>query len=69
MVLDIGASLHQIHSENKEGTANYKDGFGFHPMYCFADATGETRAVRLRPGNATANDDPDHVAMLDEAIA
>lgn len=70
VVLDIDSSLHQVHSENKEETAaNYKGGFGFHPIYCFADATGETLAVRLRPGNAGANDIADHVAVLDAAIA
>lgn len=36
VVLDIDASLHQIHSENKEdAAANYKGGYGFHPIYCF----------------------------------
>src|SRR5215207_8789552 len=66
----IDSSLHQVHSENKEGTAaNYKGGFGFHPIYCFADATGETLAVRLRPGNAGANNIADHVAELDAALA
>src|SRR5918995_5777579 len=70
IVLDIDSSLHQIHSENKEDTAaNYKGGFGFHPIYCFADATGETLAVRLRPGNAGANNIAHHVAVLDAAIA
>lgn len=70
VVLDIDASLHQIHSENKEGTApNYQGGFGFHPIYCFADATGETLSVRLRPGNAGANAIADHVALLDDAVA
>jgi Transposase DDE domain group 1 len=70
VVLDIDSSLHQIHSENKAETApNYKGGFGFHPIYCFADATGETLAVRLRPGNAGANNIADHVAVLDQAIA
>jgi len=70
VVLDIDASLHEIHSENKEGTApTYKGGFGFHPMYCFADATGEVLGVRLRPGNAGANSITDHVAVLDQAIA
>ena len=70
VVLDIDSSLHQIHSENKEDTAaNYKGGFGFHPIYCFADATGETLAVRLRPGNAGANNIADHLAVLDAAIA
>lgn len=69
VVLDIDASLHQIHSENKELTGpTYKGGFGFHPVYCFADATGETLAVRLRPGNAGANNVIDLVGVLDAAI-
>ena len=70
VVLDIDSSLHQIHSENKAETApNYKGGFGFHPIYCFADATGETLGVLLRPGNAGANTITDHVTVLDQAIA
>lgn len=70
VVLDIDASLHEIHSENKDGTApHYKGGFGFAPMYCTADATGEVLGVKLRPGNAGANNIADHVAVLDQAIA
>lgn len=70
VVLDIDASLHEIHSENKDGTApHYKGGFGFHPIYCFADATGECLGVKLRPGNAGANTIADHVEVLDQAIA
>jgi hypothetical protein len=70
VVVDIDSSLHQVHSENKDGTApNYKGGFGFHPIYCFADATGETLGVLLRPGNAGANTIGDHVTVLDQAIA
>lgn len=70
VVLDIDASLHEIHSENKAGTApTYKRGFGFHPIYCTADATGETLGVKLRPGNAGANNIADHVEVLDQAIA
>lgn len=70
VVLDIDASLHEIHSENKAGTApHYKGGFGFHPIYCFADATGECLSETLRPGNAGANTITDHVEVLDQAIA
>ena len=70
VVLDIDASLVQIHSENKEGTGpNYKGGFGFHPLFCFADATGEALAGMLRPGNAGANTVTDHFSVLDAAIA
>ncbi|MGH9095105.1 MAG: IS1380 family transposase [Acidimicrobiales bacterium] len=70
IVLDIDASLVEIHSENKEGTApTYKGGFGFHPMFCFADATGEALAGLLRPGNAGANSIADHLVVLDAAVA
>lgn len=70
VVLDIDATLVEVHSENKDGTAaTYKGGFGFHPMFCFADATGEALAARLRPGNATANNAGDHLRVLDDAIA
>jgi hypothetical protein len=69
VVLDIDASLIEIHSEHKHGTApTYKRGFGFHPMFCFADATGETLAALLRPGNATANNAADHLTVLDAAL-
>ena len=69
IVLDIDSSLVEIHSENKAGTApTYKGGFGFHPMFCFADATGEALAAMLRPGNAGANTVTDHLDVLDAAI-
>jgi hypothetical protein len=67
--LDIDASLIEVHSENKVGaTPNYKKGYGFHPMLCFADATGEALSAVLRPRNATANTVADHVRVLDGAI-
>jgi hypothetical protein len=69
VVLDIDSTLCEIHSENKEQTApNYKGGFGFHPMGCFADGTGEALSLRLRAGNAGANDAEDHLSVLDAAI-
>ena len=37
-------------------------------MFCFADATGEALAARLRPGNAAANDAADNLEVLDDAI-
>jgi Transposase DDE domain group 1 len=70
VVLDIDASLVQVHSQNKAGTGpNYKGGFGFHPMFCFADATGEALAGILRPGDAGANTIADHFTVLDNAVA
>jgi len=67
--LDVDASLVDIHSENKEGTAaHYKGGFGFHPMFCFVDGSGEAVAGRLRPGNAAANNTVDLLGVIDDAI-
>ncbi len=70
VTLDIDASLVDVHSEHKEGTApTYKAGFGFHPMFCTAAATGEALSGLLRPGNAGANCAEDHLVVLDEALA
>jgi len=70
IVLDVDATLVDIHSENKEDAAsNYKGGFGFHPMLCFLDATGEALAGTLRPGNAAANSGADQLEVIDLAIA
>jgi hypothetical protein len=67
--LDIDASLVDIHSEHKEHAApTFKGGYGFHPMFCFADATGEVLAATLRPGNAGANTVADHVVMLERSL-
>lgn len=70
VVLDIDASLVNVHSENKVGAAaTYEGGFGFHPMLCFADATGEALSAVLRPSNAGTNAVVDHVNVLDAAIS
>ena len=62
VILDIDASLVEIHTETKEGTGpHYKGGWGFHPMFCFADVIGEALSGLLRPGNAGANTVADHV--------
>ena len=69
LILDVDASLLEIHSEHKEQTAShFKGGFGFHPMLCFADHSGEALAGILRPGNATANSGADQLAVVDLAI-
>jgi len=68
--LDIDASLVEVHTESKEGTGpHYKGGWGFHPMFCFADATGEALSGLLRPGNAGANTVADHLWVLDAAVS
>ncbi len=43
-------------------------GFGVHPLSCFADGTRETLAARLRPGNVTANDATDLLAVVDDGV-
>ena len=69
VVVDVDASLVEIHSERKEGAAShYKGGYGFHPMFCFSD-DGEALAGILRPGNAAANSGADQLAVVDAAIA
>ncbi len=70
VLLDIDASLVEIHSEGKALAApTFKGGYGFHPIFCFADATGEVLSGVLRPGNAGANTVGDHVVVLDGAVA
>lgn len=70
VILDIDGSLVEVHSENKEQTApTYKRGYGFHPLFCFADATGETLSARLRAGNAAPNNTCDLLEVIDEAVS
>jgi hypothetical protein len=70
VVLDVDASLVEIHSERKQGTTpHFKHGFGFHPMFCVLDATGEALAGVLRPGNAAAISGADQLAVVEMAIA
>ncbi|WP_419924740.1 IS1380 family transposase [Candidatus Poriferisocius sp.] len=69
VVLDIDSTLVEVHSENKQGAAaHFKGGFGFHPMLC-ATSEGEPLSIKLRAGNAAANDICDHIEVLDAAIA
>lgn len=70
VVLDIDAALVEVHAAGKEQAAShFKGGFGFHPMFCFADHSGEALAGMLRPGNATANDAADQLGVVDAAVA
>ena len=73
VVVDLDATLVGSHSEKEGATANFKRGFGFHPMLAFvdhgADGTGEPLVGMLRPGRANANDAADQIAVLDAALA
>jgi hypothetical protein len=43
--------------------------FGYHPLLCFLDGTGEALSGMLRSGNAGPNTATDHIAVLDAALA
>ena len=69
IVLDLDSTLLTAHSEKEGATPTFKRGFGFHPMVCTLDETREALAGVLRPGNATANDAADNLAVLDAGLA
>jgi hypothetical protein len=68
IVLDFDAHLSECHTEKEGAAPHRKGGFGFHPLCCWLDETGEALAGVLRPGNAGANDADDHVEVLDLAL-
>jgi hypothetical protein len=47
-VLDIDATIVLSHSEKESAAATWKHSFGYHPLLCFLDATGEALAGMLR---------------------
>lgn len=62
------ADLLGAHSEKERAAPAYKNGFGFFPLLCFLDETGEPLAGVLRPGNAGANTAADHFEVLALAL-
>ena len=68
LVLDVDATLLNLHGEGKQGAAaTFKGTYGFAPMACFIEPLG-LAAGMLRPGNATANHGGDQLTVIDEAI-
>jgi hypothetical protein len=67
-VLDIDATIVLSHSEKEAAAATWKHTFGYHPLLCFLDATGEALAGMLRPGNAGRNTAADHITVLGRAL-
>ena len=43
LVLDLDATLVLCHSEKEHAAKTWKKTFGYHPLRCFLDATGEAR--------------------------
>lgn len=68
LVLGIDATLLGAASEKEGAAGNYKGGFGFHPLLCYLDETGEPLAGLLRPGNAGSNTAADHFEVLQMAL-
>ena len=68
-VLDIDATIVICHSEKECTAKTWKKTWGYHPLLCFLDATGEALAGLLRPGNAGSNTAADHITVLDLALA
>jgi len=69
ITLNIDATLLTTHSEKELAAGNYKHGYGFHPLNCYLDETGEALAAILRPGNAGSNTAEDHFTVLGLALA
>jgi hypothetical protein len=69
LVLDVDSSIVVCHSEKETAAPTWKGSFGYHPLFCFLDATGEALAGMLRAGNAGSNTTADHISVLDAALA
>jgi hypothetical protein len=69
LVLDIDATIVICHSEKENATPTWKKSFGYHPLLCFLDNSGEALAGILRPGRAGSNTAADHIEVLDLALA
>jgi hypothetical protein len=68
ITLDIDATLVAAHSDKELAAGTYKRGYGFHPICCYLDETGEALAAILRPGNAGSNTAQDHFQVLGLAL-
>lgn len=73
LIIDVDATLVTAHSDKERAAPTFKRGFGFHPIWTFADhgseGTGEPLSVLLRPGNAGSNTAADHIAVIKAALA
>jgi hypothetical protein len=73
VTVDIDATLVTAHSDKEGAEPTFKRGYGFHPMCTFVDhgehGTGESLAIDLRPGKASAWDSADHITTLDAGLA
>src|SRR5699024_3589535 len=72
-VIDLDATLINVHSEKEQAAPTFKRGFGYHPLCAFLDhgseGTGKPLAIQLRPGNAGSNTAADHISVTRQALA
>jgi len=69
LILDVDASIVICHSEKEFATRTWKKTFGYHPLFCFLDNTGEALSGLLREGRAGSNTTADHITVLNQALA
>jgi hypothetical protein len=68
-MLDLDATLVNAYAEKIFAAPTYKHGYGFFPLVCYLDATGEALSGMLRPGNAGSNTAIDHITVVEGALA
>ena len=68
LIIDVDATLLDVHSEKQIAAPNYKGGYGFHPLGMWLNETREPLAMVFRPGNAGANNGNDHCDVLMRSI-
>jgi hypothetical protein len=72
LIVDVDATLVTAHSDTEHAAPTFKRGFGFHPLWSFADhgidGSGEPLSCLLRKGNAGSNTAADHIAVVKAAL-
>jgi Transposase DDE domain group 1 len=69
VVIRLDATIQVAHSDKEKAAGTFKGTYGHHPLTSWCDNTQESLAVKLRPGNAGSNTAPDHIEVLNAAIA
>ena len=72
LVIDVDATVVEVHWAKEGAAPTFKGGFGYHPLTAWfdhgADGAGECAAIMLRPGNAGANTAADHIEVISRAL-
>jgi hypothetical protein len=68
IVIRLDATLVIAHSDKQQAAGTFKGTYGHHPLTGWCDNTGESLAIKLRPGNAGSNTARDHIEVLDASI-